>query len=178
MLVRDVDLMRLSDTKVFALSLSLALLLAVVLVLRAQIPSRKSGPYLDIKVSPKVISPGEFVRVDVWCSLKEYDLTIVVKHMGQEQWSWNGQPKENHLWVSIYTKGWPEDAYLVEVSAKELGTFLPSVQPRSATQWDTFRIVSPLVKILFSPRVWGAVFLASAVAIYFLLVRRSPRSRR
>jgi len=175
MLVRDVDLMMLSDRKVFALSLSLALLIAVVLVLRAQIPSRKSGPYLDIKVSPKVISPGELVRVDVWCSLKEYDLTIVVKDTG---WSWHGQPKENHLWVGIYTKGWPEDAYLVEVSVKELGTFLPSVQPISATQWDTFRIVSPLVKILFSPRVWGAVFLASAVAMYFLLVRRSPRSRR
>jgi hypothetical protein len=170
--------MRLSERKVFALSLSLAFLLLMVLVLRAQIPSQKSGPYLSIKVSPSVISPGKFVRVDVWCSLEEYDLTIVVKHMGQEWWSWNGQPKENHLWVGIYTKGWPEGTYLVEVSVKELGTFLPSVQPISATQWDTFRIVSPLVEILFSPKLWGAVFLASVVAMYFLLVRRSPRSRR
>jgi len=177
MLVRDVDLMMLSDRKVFALSLSLALLLAVVLVLWATAPPwSKRGDHIAIKVSPGLVSPGEPVRLDVWlftsgCRVKAFvwkEGTTPLDE-GTAIWSWDVSPREDHTWTAIYTRGWSEGLYIVGVDATNTG---------AESLMDTFRIVSHPTRILTNPRLWGAMLLASAVAIYFLLVRRSPRSRR
>jgi hypothetical protein len=176
-IVHDADLMRLSDTKVFALSLSLALLLAVVLVLWATAPPwSKRGDHIAIKVSPGLVSPGEPVRLDVWlftsdCRVKAFvwkEGTTPLEE-GTALWSWDVSPKEDHTWTAIYTRGWSEGLYIVGVNATNTG---------AESLMDTFRIVSHPTRILTNPRLWGAVLLTSAVAIYFLLVRRSPRSRR
>jgi hypothetical protein len=170
-IVHDMGLMRLSDRKVFALSLSLALLLAVVLVLWATAPPwSKRGSYAAIKVRPGLVSPGEPVSVDVWTFVDNYKLKVLVEKEGVTYWSWEGQPRERYELVGFYTRGWSEGIYVVEVTV--------STNTGAESLSDTFRIVSHPTKILTNPRLWGAVLLASAVAMYFLLVRRSPRSRR
>jgi hypothetical protein len=126
MLVRDVDLMMLSDRKVFALSLSLALLIAVVLVLWTSSPPwSKEGTYMGIKVSPSIsysrLWPTS-VCVDVWSFVSDYRLTVLVRRDGEVRWRWEGTPEKSHLRVSFSTEGWPEGTYVVEVTLSFIST--------------------------------------------------------